>query len=174
MSRRRARGGPMGERALMELVWRLPRKVIAWALIRAWAHASSGPWSDEAAPELSMELVVRRWDQPHDDEPTRPGWLRRLMDPQRATLEQHRDANLAYAVEKLNRELPVEEWFTVEDVERLAEHAVTPTRRAVSPVQVAQYLRVRLAAGASLEQAVYEVRDPANSYLVDPIPAELS
>lgn len=45
-------------RLLAEL---LPRKVVYFALIRAWAHATSGRWSATNVPAISAAEVIDRW-----------------------------------------------------------------------------------------------------------------
>lgn len=51
------------ERALLAIVNRLPRRVVYWATIRLWAHATSGPWSSTIATELRVDEALKRWEQ---------------------------------------------------------------------------------------------------------------
>lgn len=49
------------ERALMKLVWALPREVAYRAAIRVWAHATTGPYGSTVANELTVDEALRRW-----------------------------------------------------------------------------------------------------------------
>jgi len=42
---------------------RLPRRVVYFALIRAWAYATTGDYSETVATEVTAETVVRRWER---------------------------------------------------------------------------------------------------------------
>lgn len=44
------------------IVRRLPRRVVYFAAIRLWAHATTGPWSDTVVGELEIGEALTRWD----------------------------------------------------------------------------------------------------------------
>ena len=50
------------ERITGWIAWHLPRSVVYHALIRAWAHATTGQWSDTEAPAVTADEVIRRWE----------------------------------------------------------------------------------------------------------------
>lgn len=47
----------------MHVAYALPRCVVNWALIRAWAHATGGQWANEDATSVTMSEAVKRWEQ---------------------------------------------------------------------------------------------------------------
>lgn len=54
------------EKIIMALVWKLPRGIVAWCVIRAAAYATSGKWSKDAPDDLSPLDILKRWS---DDNP---------------------------------------------------------------------------------------------------------
>ena len=46
----------------MWLAWRLPRRLVYMAVIRAWAHATQGPWSGDIVTEVRVGTALNRWD----------------------------------------------------------------------------------------------------------------
>jgi hypothetical protein len=50
------------EKALMALVWRLPRRLVYWCAIRVVAHATQGPYSAQIVPDLSAMDALKRWE----------------------------------------------------------------------------------------------------------------
>lgn len=44
------------------LAWRLPRRVVYWAMIRGAAHATTGPWGHEETPGVTITELLQRWD----------------------------------------------------------------------------------------------------------------
>ena len=42
--------------------WRLPRQLVYFCLIRAWAYATSGEFGITDVPRVSMSRVVKRWE----------------------------------------------------------------------------------------------------------------
>jgi|GEM_PF-2355711 len=49
------------ENALFWVVWKLPRRLIEVAVVRAWANATTGPFSHELSCGVSCDEVLRRW-----------------------------------------------------------------------------------------------------------------
>lgn len=52
----------------MEKLWQwvayhLPRRVVYFAAIRAWAYATTGKYSSEVAPAVTMDRVLIRWEE---------------------------------------------------------------------------------------------------------------
>ncbi len=50
------------EKWLMKFVWALPREVIRWAVVRATAHATMGPWGMEHPGAVTAFTVMDRWE----------------------------------------------------------------------------------------------------------------
>lgn len=46
------------------IAWRLPRKLVYFATIRAWAHGTTGKWGHVEAPAALASDVVKRWEDP--------------------------------------------------------------------------------------------------------------
>lgn len=46
----------------MWLAWRLPRRLAMWAAIRVSAHATTGPYSNQIVPELTVSDALKRWE----------------------------------------------------------------------------------------------------------------
>lgn len=53
----------VSESILIFIAWCLPRRVVAWAFIRVWAHATTGDYSSEDATALLAVDALRRWDK---------------------------------------------------------------------------------------------------------------
>ena len=47
----------------MHAAYALPRCIVNWALIRAWAHATTGPWSDEEVSSVTASEMIKRWEK---------------------------------------------------------------------------------------------------------------
>jgi hypothetical protein len=54
------------EKVQMKVVWMLPRWVIQWAVVRCFAHGTTGRWSHTIAPTLTVDEALKRWDKPND------------------------------------------------------------------------------------------------------------
>lgn len=46
------------------LVWRLPSKIVYWALVRVWAHGTTANYGTTVASELTVFEAARRWQSP--------------------------------------------------------------------------------------------------------------
>ena len=44
------------------IAWILPKRIIYFCLIRAWAKATTGKWSNTIGPEVRMDEVIKRWE----------------------------------------------------------------------------------------------------------------
>lgn len=53
------------ERMAIAVAWSLPRKVVLWAVVRAFAHATTGKWGHCHPAEVSYKEVHDRWLQPN-------------------------------------------------------------------------------------------------------------
>jgi len=51
------------ERLQLWFVYRLPRWVIRWAVVRATLHATSGKWSNEVVSSVTATTVMDRWEE---------------------------------------------------------------------------------------------------------------
>lgn len=51
------------ERVAPAVVWCLPHWLVYWCLIRAWANATTGPYSDRDAVTVTMNEAVTRWER---------------------------------------------------------------------------------------------------------------
>jgi hypothetical protein len=49
------------EKAVMNIVWRLPRWVAYWSTIRVAANATTGPYASTETPTLTVTEALRRW-----------------------------------------------------------------------------------------------------------------
>ena len=47
---------------MMDLVWHLPRWIIYWAGIRLWSHATTGKYGDTQPTGLTMDEILKRWE----------------------------------------------------------------------------------------------------------------
>ena len=45
------------------IAWWLPKKLVYFAGIRLWANASTGKWSNEEAPKITLDVALQRWDK---------------------------------------------------------------------------------------------------------------
>ena len=45
------------------LAWLLPRRVVYFCVIRAWAFATCGEYGTTVATEVTADEVVQRWDK---------------------------------------------------------------------------------------------------------------
>ncbi len=43
----------------------LPDRVVYWAVIRAWTHATTGPYGSTVVPDVTASLIVNRWGRDH-------------------------------------------------------------------------------------------------------------
>ena len=50
------------ERIQMWFTWRLPKRLIYFAIIRAWAHAMTGEYSNVEAPSVTVDQMIRVWN----------------------------------------------------------------------------------------------------------------
>ena len=39
----------------------LPKKLIYYCLIRAWANSGQGQWSSEDVTKITADVMIRRW-----------------------------------------------------------------------------------------------------------------
>jgi hypothetical protein len=54
------------DRLAHRLAFLLPRRVVYWAVIRAWAYATSGPrYGRTVATAIRCDEVVQRWEAEH-------------------------------------------------------------------------------------------------------------
>lgn len=44
------------------IAWHLPRAVVAWATVRVAVHGTTGAYSSQIVPELTVVDALRRWD----------------------------------------------------------------------------------------------------------------
>lgn len=50
----------------------LPRRVVYFVLIRAWAYCTTGKWGSTVVGTLTVERALKRWED-KDDEPSGTG-----------------------------------------------------------------------------------------------------
>lgn len=50
------------EKAMLGLVWKLPKKLVMWCTIRVIANATTGEYSNQVVPELTAMVALDRWD----------------------------------------------------------------------------------------------------------------
>ena len=51
------------ERFMVFLVWKLPKELVYWSAIRVSAHATTGQYSDQVVPELTVCDALKRWER---------------------------------------------------------------------------------------------------------------
>jgi hypothetical protein len=51
------------DRAARKIADLLPRRVVYFAAIRLFVHATTGKWKQQAVPELYMMDALGRWDE---------------------------------------------------------------------------------------------------------------
>ena len=51
------------EKLIMAFVWRLPRRVIYFAVIRVWSHGTTGKFGGTHPDDLGWGEALRRWEQ---------------------------------------------------------------------------------------------------------------
>lgn len=49
------------EKALLALVWRLPRTLVYWCAIRLMAHATTGKYGADDPTTLNVMEALKRW-----------------------------------------------------------------------------------------------------------------
>ena len=54
------------EKLYMWFIWRLPRSLMYWAVIRVWAHGTSHPWGTTAPNDLTWSEALNRWEREHE------------------------------------------------------------------------------------------------------------
>lgn len=52
----------MREKIIMWIAWHLPRDVVKWAMIRCFAHATSGRWGGDHVDAIGYKEVHDRWE----------------------------------------------------------------------------------------------------------------
>jgi hypothetical protein len=52
----------MSEKALLFVVWKLPRKLVYWCAIRVMAHATQGQYGNQEVPALLAMDALKRWE----------------------------------------------------------------------------------------------------------------
>ena len=57
------------EEFLFWLIWKLPRRAVEIAVVRAWANATTGPFSSETPCRVSCDEVLRRWMRSEGGDP---------------------------------------------------------------------------------------------------------
>lgn len=55
----------MIEKAQMAIAWALPRKIVMWATVRCFAHATTGKWGHTCVSDLDYSEVMKRWEEPN-------------------------------------------------------------------------------------------------------------
>lgn len=63
------------EKLQRKAAWALPRSIAMWAYIRVAAHATTGKWSNQVVPELSMMDALERWNNENAPGPIHPNLI---------------------------------------------------------------------------------------------------
>lgn len=53
------------EKLIIFIAWSLPKSVVLWVVVRAFAHATTGKWGNEHIDEIGYKEVYDRWLQPN-------------------------------------------------------------------------------------------------------------
>ena len=56
------------ERLFMRFMWSLPHSWMYMAVIRVWAHGTSGRWGTTAPDDLTWNEALKRWSTSNDIE----------------------------------------------------------------------------------------------------------
>jgi hypothetical protein len=56
------------DRFWMWVAFHLPHRLVTWCAIRVMATATTGRWSDQVVPELTVEDMLWRWEHEDDEE----------------------------------------------------------------------------------------------------------
>jgi hypothetical protein len=51
----------IGERIAVWIAWRLPKRIVLWAMIRVAAHATTGRWGSQSPGNLTYAQMHDRW-----------------------------------------------------------------------------------------------------------------
>ena len=51
------------DRIKMFLVWRLPKWIVYWCVIRVGGYASTGQYSNQIVPDLTLIDALKRWEK---------------------------------------------------------------------------------------------------------------
>lgn len=57
------------DKVAMEAAYRLPRRVVKWAFVRATAEASTGSLASMETPAITALQVLRAWENPDEENP---------------------------------------------------------------------------------------------------------
>lgn len=49
------------DRLLMNLAWKMPKRLVSWCAVRVWVNASTGKWSDEEVLGIRFVEALDRW-----------------------------------------------------------------------------------------------------------------
>ena len=50
------------EKALLKIVWALPKKLVYWCAIRLMVNGTVGNYSSQIVPELTCMDALKRWE----------------------------------------------------------------------------------------------------------------
>lgn len=53
--------GVVMERVAMAIAWMLPKRLVYWAAVRLFSHATTGRYGHTVVPELTATEALRRW-----------------------------------------------------------------------------------------------------------------
>lgn len=54
------------EKIAMNIAWLLPRWLIYFAIIRAWANATTGQYGNTNPSDLTVYTMIRRWEDKNE------------------------------------------------------------------------------------------------------------
>lgn len=49
------------EKALLAIVWKLPKSIVYWCSIRLGVNATTGEYSNQIVPDLNFIDALKRW-----------------------------------------------------------------------------------------------------------------
>jgi hypothetical protein len=58
------------EQLVRNIVWKLPHSLVYWSCIRVCANATTGAFSSEEAPGVTLDQILRRWDRREGGDPS--------------------------------------------------------------------------------------------------------
>lgn len=54
------------DRAALFIVWRLPKWIIEWSVIRMWSHGTTGIHGNTSPNDLTWNEAHKRWRKPNE------------------------------------------------------------------------------------------------------------
>jgi hypothetical protein len=53
----------VGHKLTRKIAWLLPHRLVYWCGLRLWANATTGEYSNELAPGMTIDTILDRWQK---------------------------------------------------------------------------------------------------------------